>query len=206
MFSIPHLVIIFVVVLVVFGPEKLPDLARNIGKILGEFRRATGDLQSTFEGHLRDIERESSMRQTITGPGTTIAPPVATTPAQTTIGQPKADSTSAAGTVPGDAPHGWTVAPPNSSAGENVGTPPASAVETPGATPAAATVEAPGATQVDVGHAQADGPKLTQEPAVSPPFASPHGEQGKQADPGEASAAVAPEPENEKGSDGGIPN
>jgi len=34
MFSIPHLVIIFVVVLVVFGPEKLPDLARNIGKIL----------------------------------------------------------------------------------------------------------------------------------------------------------------------------
>jgi sec-independent protein translocase protein TatB len=194
MFSIPHLVIIFVVVLVVFGPEKLPDLARNIGKILGEFRRATGDLQSTFEGHLRDIERESSMRQTITGPGTTIAPPVATTPAQTTIGQPKADSTSAAGTVPGDAPHGWTVAPPNPPAGENAGTPPAS------------TVETPGATQADVGHAQADAARLTQEPAVSPPFASPHGEQGKQADPGQASAAAAPEPGNEKGSDGGIPN
>src|ERR1700735_3076934 len=63
MFSIPHLVIIFVVVLVVFGPEKLPELARNIGKIMGEFRRATGDLQNTFEGHLRDIERESSLRQ-----------------------------------------------------------------------------------------------------------------------------------------------
>jgi sec-independent protein translocase protein TatB len=194
MFSIPHLVIIFVVVLVVFGPEKLPDLARNIGKILGEFRRATGDLQSTFEGHLRDIERESSMRQTITGPGTTIAPPVATTPAQTTIGQPKADSTSAAGTVPGDAPHGWTVAPPNPPSGENAGTPPAS------------TVETPGATQADAGHVQADAAKLTQEPAVSPPFASPHGEQGKQADPGQASAAAAPEPGNEKGSDGGIPN
>jgi sec-independent protein translocase protein TatB len=194
MFSIPHLVIIFVVVLVVFGPEKLPDLARNIGKILGEFRRATGDLQSTFEGHLRDIERESSMRQTITGPGTTIAPPVATTSAQTTIGQPKTDSTSAAGTVPGDAPHGWTVAPPNPPAGENAGTPPVS------------TVETPGATQADAGHVQADAAKLTQEPAVSPPFASPHGEQGKQADPGQASAAGAPEPGNEKGSDGGIPN
>jgi sec-independent protein translocase protein TatB len=193
MFSIPHLVIIFVVVLVVFGPEKLPDLARNIGKILGEFRRATGDLQSTFEGHLREIERESSMRQTSTGSGTTIAPPVAP-PAQTTIGQPKTDSTSAAGTVPGDAPHGWTVAPPNSSAGENAGTLPAS------------TVETPGATQADAGHVQADAVKLTQEPAVSPPFASPQGQQGKQADPGQSSAAAAAEPGNEKGSDGGIPN
>jgi sec-independent protein translocase protein TatB len=191
MFSIPHLVIIFVVVLVVFGPEKLPDLARNIGKILGEFRRATGDLQSTFEGHLRDIERESSMRQTITGPGTTIVPPVAP-PAQTTIGLSKTDFTSAAGTVPGDAPHGWTVAPPNSSAGENAGTLPAP------------TVDAPGATQADAGHVQADADvKLTQEPGISPPFASP---QGKQAETGQASAAVAPEPGNEKGSDGGIPN
>jgi sec-independent protein translocase protein TatB len=190
MFSIPHLVIIFVVVLVVFGPEKLPDLARNIGKVLGEFRRATGDLQSTFEGHLRDIERESSMRQTSTGPGTTVAPPVAS-PAQTTIAQPKTDSTSAAGTVPGDAPHGWTVAPPNSSAAENAGTVPAS------------TVETPGATQADAGHVQADTVKLTQEPRVSPPVAS---QQEKQADPGQASAAAAPEPGNEKGSDGGIPN
>jgi sec-independent protein translocase protein TatB len=193
MFSIPHLVIIFVVVLVVFGPEKLPDLARNIGKILGEFRRATGDLQSTFEGHLRDIERESSMRQTNTGPGTTIAPPVAP-PAQTTIVQPKTEPTSAAGTVPGDAPHGWTVAPPNSSAGENAGTPPAS------------TVETPGATQADVGHAETDAVKLTQEAGVIPPVASPKDQQGKQAEPGQASAAAAPEPGNEKGSDGGIPN
>jgi TatA/E family protein of Tat protein translocase len=48
MFSIPHLIIIFVVVLVVFGPEKLPELARNIGKIMGEFRRATGDLRDIF--------------------------------------------------------------------------------------------------------------------------------------------------------------
>jgi sec-independent protein translocase protein TatB len=63
MFSVPHLVIIFVVALVVFGPEKLPDLARNLGKVMGEFRRATGDLRSTFENHMRDLEREAELRK-----------------------------------------------------------------------------------------------------------------------------------------------
>jgi len=63
MLSIPHLIIVFIVALVVFGPEKLPELARNLGKIMGEFRRATGDLRSTFEGHLRDLEREADQRR-----------------------------------------------------------------------------------------------------------------------------------------------
>jgi TatA/E family protein of Tat protein translocase len=63
MLSIPHLIIIFVVALVVFGPEKLPELARNLGKVMAEFRRATGDLRSTFEDHLRDLERETEQRR-----------------------------------------------------------------------------------------------------------------------------------------------
>jgi sec-independent protein translocase protein TatB len=62
MFSIQHIAIIFVVVLVVFGPEKLPELARNFGKIMGEFRKATGDLRNTFDGHMRDLEREADLR------------------------------------------------------------------------------------------------------------------------------------------------
>lgn len=173
MFSIPHLVIIFVVVLVVFGPDKLPELARNLGKIMGEFRRATGDLQNTFESHLRDIERESSMRNTAAGAGTTIAPPV-----QKPISQPKADSASATGTVPSDAPHGWTVAPPNSSEAGNSGTPANSSAET------------PGATQRDVKQAQTDAVKATQETASQD----------------QASPAGAPEPGKEKRNDGGIPN
>jgi sec-independent protein translocase protein TatB len=73
MFSIPHLIIVFVVALVVFGPEKLPELARNLGKIMGEFKRATGDLRSTFEGHLRDLEREADQRR-IASPA--ISPPL----------------------------------------------------------------------------------------------------------------------------------
>lgn len=75
MLSIPHLIIIFVVALVVFGPEKLPELARNLGKVLGEFRRATGELRNTFEGHLQDLEREAGQRQV--GGGTPAAAPAA---------------------------------------------------------------------------------------------------------------------------------
>ena len=75
MFSIAHIVIIFVVALVVFGPEKLPDLARNLGKFMGEFRRATGDLRSTFEGHMRDLEREADLRKAREGQAAT--PPAA---------------------------------------------------------------------------------------------------------------------------------
>jgi sec-independent protein translocase protein TatB len=63
MLSIPHLIIVFIVALVVFGPEKLPELARNLGKIMGEFKRHTGDLRTTFEGHLRDLERETDQRR-----------------------------------------------------------------------------------------------------------------------------------------------
>src|SRR5579864_9503116 len=87
MFSIPHLIIVFVVALVVFGPEKLPELARNLGKIMGEFKRATGDLRSTFEGHLRDLEREADQRRTPTpasspqtSPETSPSPVAATAP------------------------------------------------------------------------------------------------------------------------------
>ncbi|MDE3110536.1 MAG: twin-arginine translocase TatA/TatE family subunit, partial [Acidobacteriota bacterium] len=37
----PHLIIIFVVALIIFGPDKLPELARNLGKLMAEFRRTT---------------------------------------------------------------------------------------------------------------------------------------------------------------------
>jgi TatA/E family protein of Tat protein translocase len=92
MLSIPHLIIIFVVALVVFGPEKLPDLARNLGKVLSEFKRATGDLRSTLEGHMRDLERETEQRRIAS------APPAAS-PAEPSSVAP------APGTVPTTPPH-----------------------------------------------------------------------------------------------------
>jgi len=59
MFSVPHLVIIFIVVLVVFGPHKLPELARSLGKMMAEFRKASTDFRMAFEEEMRTIERQA---------------------------------------------------------------------------------------------------------------------------------------------------
>lgn len=59
MLSIPHLLVIFVVVLVVFGPHKLPELARGLGKLMAEFRKASTDFKMAFEEEMRAIERQA---------------------------------------------------------------------------------------------------------------------------------------------------
>jgi sec-independent protein translocase protein TatB len=59
MLSIPHMIIVFIVVLVVFGPQKLPELARGLGKLMAEFRKASTDFRSAFEEEMRDLERQA---------------------------------------------------------------------------------------------------------------------------------------------------
>ena len=51
-----EMVVIFFVALVVFGPEKLPDLAKTAAKGLREFKKATDGLKSNWQEHLRDVE------------------------------------------------------------------------------------------------------------------------------------------------------
>src|SRR5258708_5827617 len=59
MLSIPHMIVVFVIVLVVFGPHKLPELARGLGKLMAEFRKASTDFKSAFEEEMRDLERQA---------------------------------------------------------------------------------------------------------------------------------------------------
>jgi Tat protein translocase TatB subunit len=63
MLSIPHLLIIFLVALVVLGPDKLPQVARALGKTMAEFRRITADFRSTIEVEVREMERQADVRQ-----------------------------------------------------------------------------------------------------------------------------------------------
>ncbi len=59
----PELVLIVVVALIVFGPEKLPELARTLGKAMGEFRRATDGIKETVTREARKIESEVRVRE-----------------------------------------------------------------------------------------------------------------------------------------------
>jgi TatA/E family protein of Tat protein translocase len=58
MLSIPHMLVVFVIVLVVFGPQKLPELARSLGKLMAEFRKASADFRGAFEQEMKDMERQ----------------------------------------------------------------------------------------------------------------------------------------------------
>jgi sec-independent protein translocase protein TatA len=56
--GIPEMAVIFILALVLFGPKKLPELGRTIGKAMTEFRRASNDLKATFEREMQTLERE----------------------------------------------------------------------------------------------------------------------------------------------------
>jgi TatA/E family protein of Tat protein translocase len=59
--GVQEMIFIFILALLLFGPKKLPELARLLGKGLSEFRRAKNELQSTFQTHMQELERETRM-------------------------------------------------------------------------------------------------------------------------------------------------
>ncbi len=63
MLSIPHMIVVFIVVLVIFGPQKLPELARGLGKLMAEFRKASTDFKTAFEEEMRDLERQALLAE-----------------------------------------------------------------------------------------------------------------------------------------------
>lgn len=59
--GMPELIIIFVIALIIFGPRKLPELGRSLGKSLAEFKKASNELKSTLEEEIRLDEQRSSL-------------------------------------------------------------------------------------------------------------------------------------------------
>jgi sec-independent protein translocase protein TatB len=104
MLSVPHLVIIFLVALLIFGPEKLPELARKLGKATAEIKRATDGMRAGFEEHMRELERDARLAGERKRPAdNTIATPKAEqTPAETKPETPEASP--AAATASGEVP------------------------------------------------------------------------------------------------------
>ena len=63
--GMPELVIILVIALIVFGPRKLPELGRSLGRSIGEFKRASNELRSTLDEEIRVEEQKNADRQRV---------------------------------------------------------------------------------------------------------------------------------------------
>ena len=62
--GMPELLLILAVALIVIGPKKLPDLAKSLGKAMGEFKRATNDLKQSIENETGLDDVRNSLRET----------------------------------------------------------------------------------------------------------------------------------------------
>jgi len=83
--GMPELIIILVIALIIFGPRKLPELGRSLGKSIGEFKKASNELRSTLEEEIRIEETRDSRAAMKAEQDTAIAaasamPPSATPP------------------------------------------------------------------------------------------------------------------------------
>jgi len=90
--GLPELLLIFAVALIVFGPRKLPEIGRTLGKALGEFKKATDDLKNTIEREVR-LEDTKTITTSAIAPTQTVsraepATPVAPVPEKTDYTQP----------------------------------------------------------------------------------------------------------------------
>jgi len=55
----PELIVIFIVALLIFGPKKLPELGKALGRGLAEFKRATEELKSEISTEIQEIEKQA---------------------------------------------------------------------------------------------------------------------------------------------------
>ena len=75
--GMPELIIILVIALIIFGPRKLPELGRSLGKSINEFKKASNELRSTLEDEIRVEEQRDHVAATAapTPPASTPTPP-----------------------------------------------------------------------------------------------------------------------------------
>ncbi len=87
--GMPELIIILVIALIIFGPRKLPELGRSLGKSINEFKKASNELRSTLEDEIRVEERDRvAATAAPTPPAATPAPADATTVSRATGVEP----------------------------------------------------------------------------------------------------------------------
>ncbi|MFY9726510.1 MAG: twin-arginine translocase TatA/TatE family subunit [Bryobacteraceae bacterium] len=60
-----EMIFIFLLALILFGPKKLPEIGRTVGKALTEFRRASNELKATFDREMKNLEAETGVKEVV---------------------------------------------------------------------------------------------------------------------------------------------
>lgn len=63
--GVPELVVIFVIALLIFGPKKLPEIGKSIGKAMAELKKSTQDFKDTVETEMRDVKEAADEVKTV---------------------------------------------------------------------------------------------------------------------------------------------
>lgn len=72
--GLPEIIIILVIALIVFGPKKLPELAKSLGKGMAEFKKATDEFKSTIENDVRvDLDQDETYNPEVGSEAETLA-------------------------------------------------------------------------------------------------------------------------------------
>jgi sec-independent protein translocase protein TatA len=87
--GMPEMVVIAVIALIIFGPRKLPELGKSLGKSIAEFKRASNELKNTLEDEIRTEELQEA-RKSAQIPPTASVPPAAPAPV---AGAPEGETT-----------------------------------------------------------------------------------------------------------------
>jgi TatA/E family protein of Tat protein translocase len=72
--GMPELIIILTIALIIFGPRKLPELGKSLGRSLQEFKRASNELKSTLDEEIRLDEQRTAERDRAAQAATPAAP------------------------------------------------------------------------------------------------------------------------------------
>jgi sec-independent protein translocase protein TatB len=81
-FGLSEMIFIFLLALLLFGPKKMPEIGRQIGRALNEFRRASNEFKSQIESEIQNLDRESTSAE-ILPPAKAVAGAISTaTPAE----------------------------------------------------------------------------------------------------------------------------
>jgi sec-independent protein translocase protein TatB len=167
-FGIPDTLFLVVLALIVFGPKKLPEISRQIGKLLYEFRKASNDFKFQIEEELRSAEQAERQKELAQAAVPQPATPIAITAGETVSAESAIEGVRAPEDAPLETPTAETTEPveapdPALSTTPTI-QPPASGLPVSTRSPYRAVDNAEGATEVTAAGQSLDEPRAPDEP------------------------------------------